>query len=581
MKIVVFEADRSRHPALKQALSPLSDDVHVQARTDLENSSVADSLLGADILVFGAASSRLPATRDYVQHELPPRISRTSYVLATVTRDEPDLIRSWEKAEVDDILFGDLREDELVLRLTLAIERIQDRRAMQLIERAMNNTSDAILITKAHPEEREIIYANAGFEMMSGYSSSEVAGKTPKFLQGPKTDRKALERIHEALMNGQAITEELINYRKDGSEFFVELNISPISFGGGRPTHYISVQRDISKRPDRFLNLKGQQHLANAILENIQVGFLVLDQDGRVTYVNKAMESLLNANRQELLDGSVHQAIPAYEGSPFQKKFQQARESGHPVTFTAQLAGSPSWMEVIVNPTDDGLAASFRDNSASHRSEAIFSLLKAAVDSLDESIIITDSQINPPGPRILYINEAHCRLTGYHFAELIGQSPRIFQGEKTDRQTLDRIRRKLAAGSPVSVEVVNYRKDGSEFYVQMNISPIRDKDGNIINFISVQRDITTRLREQEELMQSRKLQAVGELAGGIAHEFNNLLSPMVIQTEQLLAQHGDDVELRESLLPIQQAISQSSALCRRILMLGRKDEEKKSLVSLN
>ncbi|MEM1058276.1 MAG: PAS domain S-box protein [Verrucomicrobiota bacterium] len=577
MKIVVFEADSGRHDALRAALAPLSDEVHLLD----DFSAESDALLGADVIVLGPDASKEQPALDYVMREIPPRISRGLAVLVAMGDLSPGMRASWEESEPDDIIFGPLREEELALRLRLIIERLQDRRAMQLLERAFNNTDDGVLITKALPGGREILYANTGFEEMSGYSGAEVAGQSPNLLLGKRSDRKVAERIDNALDRGAPITEEVMLYRKDGSEFYVEAKVSPVSMSGGRATHFISVLRDISKRPDRFLYLQGREQMASNLLEKLPEGFLVTDRDGRITYVNKAMERLLGANRQGLIDGSMHQAIPEYEGSLIQRKFQEAREKDQRVTFPMQLPGSPRWLEVTVYASEDGLAATFRDISALRQSEEIFSLLKAAVDALDESIIITDGLAEPPGPRILYVNEAHCRLTGYHFAELIGQSPRIFHGPKTSREALDRIRRKMLAGLPVNSEVINYRKNGTEFYVLLNISPIRDQDGRIVNYISVQRDNTLRRREQEELMQSRKLQAVGELAGGIAHEFNNLLSPMVIQTEQLLAQHGNEPELREALLPIQQAISQSSALCRRILMLGRKDEEKKALVSLN
>ena len=581
MKIVVFASD----PAALESLSKgdLSREHELTLLPDFQPlaTEVSDALIGADILVFGSQAAQSEAARDYVLRELPPRMNRLTLVLVALPSEQPELASAWEAAGMDDVIFGELNSGELELRLRLAVERIRDRRAMQLIERAINTTPDAFLITKGDPLSPEIIYTNAGFEEMTGFPTAEVAGRSLFSLESPETDRKASDRLRQAIRESRPATEEITQVRKDGGKLHIELSFAPIYSGGSKPSHFIGVQRNITRRPGSYVKESNQDQLAGSILEGVKEAIIALDQEGRVTFVNKAMERLLGKKRAELVNGSVYQAIPGYDGSPFQKKFQQVRDEHHAVTFTAQIQGLNAWYEIQAFPSQHGLVASCRDISATRQSDQIFSLLKAAVDALDESIIITDSQVDLPGPRILYANEAHCRLTGYQFAEMIGQTPRIFQGPKTEAKVLDRVRRKMLAGVPVTAECTNYRKDGSEYNVQWNVSPIRDRDGKITNFISVQRDMTTRLREQEELMQSRKLQAVGELAGGIAHEFNNLLSPMVIQTEQILDQYGEDADLREALQPIQQAIHQSSALCRRILMLGRKDDEKKALVSVN
>lgn len=125
--------------------------------------------------------------------------------------------------------------------------------------------------------------------------------------------------------------------------------------------------------------------------------------------------------------------------------------------------------------------------------------LPASLNHLTEGLLITESRnLSGAGPRILYVNSAIESMTGYSASELIGQTPRIFQCPETDRTALDRMRSALEDGRPVTEVLVNARKDGIRILVEMKIVPERDCEGNIIRFVSIQRNITDIVREQRE-----------------------------------------------------------------------------------
>jgi len=121
---------------------------------------------------------------------------------------------------------------------------------LRLLELAVVNARDSIVITEADtidlPGPR-IVYSNPAFEVTTGYSENDVIGRTPRILQGPGTDRTALATLKAALRAWKPVEVELLNYRKDGSEFWVNLSIVPISDEQGRVTHWVSVQRDITE----------------------------------------------------------------------------------------------------------------------------------------------------------------------------------------------------------------------------------------------------------------------------------------------------------------------------------------------
>jgi PAS domain S-box-containing protein len=125
-------------------------------------------------------------------------------------------------------------------------------------------------------------------------------------------------------------------------------------------------------------------------------------------------------------------------------------------------------------------------------------LLQAAVEASGEAILITSADLDEPGPRIEYVNHAFARMTGYEADEVLGLTPRILQGPATECAVLDRMRAALRAGEPFQGEAVNYRKEGSTYVVEWLITPVREADGRISHWVSVQRDITER-RHGEDL----------------------------------------------------------------------------------
>ena len=125
-------------------------------------------------------------------------------------------------------------------------------------------------------------------------------------------------------------------------------------------------------------------------------------------------------------------------------------------------------------------------------------LLADAMRLVREAILITTAQLDPPGPEIVYVNEGFCRMTGYAREEVIGETPRILQGPKTDRAQLDRLRRQLSLGEPFDGEILNYRKDGSEYVIEWYVVPLRNRAGEITYWMASQRDVTERKALEEQ-----------------------------------------------------------------------------------
>ncbi|MCW6049231.1 PAS domain S-box protein [Lyngbya sp. CCAP 1446/10] len=210
------------------------------------------------------------------------------------------------------------------VRMVGTVTEITDRKAkelqLRLLESAITTTNDAVLITEAEPINASgprILYANPAFTRMSGYTLEEVLGKTLRILQGEKTDRASLDRIRRALETWQPVRADLINYRKDGTEFWVELSIVPIADESGSFTHWVAVQRDISDRKEaeaalqqlnellemRVLQrtrelessqaeLRESEALFRSLSESSPVGIFQIDAEGKCIYTNPRSQAI-------------------------------------------------------------------------------------------------------------------------------------------------------------------------------------------------------------------------------------------------------------------------------------------------
>ncbi len=135
-------------------------------------------------------------------------------------------------------------------------------------------------------------------------------------------------------------------------------------------------------------------------------------------------------------------------------------------------------------------------------------LLESVVVNASDAILITEAgPIDPPGPRILYVNAAFARMTGYAAEEMVGRTPRLLQGPETDRRALDRLRSALERGEPVECELLNHRKDGATFWVEISIVPVWSEQGALTHWVSIQRDVSARKAGEEVALRGRLAEA--------------------------------------------------------------------------
>ncbi|MDP4285327.1 MAG: PAS domain S-box protein [Bacteroidota bacterium] len=141
-----------------------------------------------------------------------------------------------------------------------------------------------------------------------------------------------------------------------------------------------------------------------------------------------------------------------------------------------------------------------QDISQRKEREEQLKLLESVIVNSNDAVIITEAElIDEPGPRIIYVNDAFTKMTGYTKAELIDKTPRILQGPKSDRTQLDKLKIAMQKGESREITIINYKKSGEEFYINFSVNPVADENGKITHFISIERDVTEQKKSEETI----------------------------------------------------------------------------------
>jgi PAS domain S-box-containing protein len=218
----------------------------------------------------------------------------------------------------------------------------------------------------------------------------------------------------------------------------------------------------------------------------------------------------------------------------------------------------------------------FRDITDRKKADQTRIRLATAIDQSADVIIVTD-----PQGVIEYVNPAFERTTGYSRTEAIGQTPRLLKSGKQAPEFYTNLWQSLRNGHVWSGQLTNRRKNGSFYETELTITPVNDHNRNIINFVAVSRDVTYQRSIEDQLRQSQKMHAIGRLAGGVAHDFNNMLTVITGYCSLLAQKTGGDDPRRQHIEEIQKAAERAAGLTRQLLAFSRKQLIDPKVINLN
>ena len=258
--------------------------------------------------------------------------------------------------------------------------------------------------------------------------------------------------------------------------------------------------------------------LLAGVLESAMDAIITVNQRQEIVLFNRAAEKMFGWLRQEVMQQPLEKLIPQRFRSSHADYLEKFGATGYttrstgsaPIMIYGLRANAEEFpVEVSISqvktPGGRLLTAIVRDVTDRQASQAQLKLLETSISHLNDMVVITEAEpVGEPGPRIVFVNAAFERHTGYSREEVMGKSPRFLQGPLTQRSALDRMGVALRAWQPIRVELINYTRSGEAFWVELDIVPIANTQGGFTHWVSVQRDITERKRAEQALVDSEK-----------------------------------------------------------------------------
>lgn len=326
--------------------------------------------------------------------------------------------------------------------------------------------------------------------------------------------------------------------------------------------------------------LRRSQGRYSILLENTVLGVALLNVRGGIEAMNQRLQSLIAADHAPAPDNLADLVVPEdrdnFLGLLRNKERGESNASVVELRLELPHCGvrlfkiSTGWIRETGQ-----VCVCLDDITEEKRIEEERALLASAMHQAAEMILITDDRGD-----IAYVNPAFEKNTGYKRQEVIGRNPRILRSGKQNSEFYRHLWRVLSAGEVWHGRIVNRRKDGSLYEEDATISPVFNAAGRIINYVALKLDVTREVGMEMQLRQSQKMESVGTLAGGVAHEINNPINGIMNYAQLIADQLPADNTLQRYTANIMKETHRVAQIVRNLLAYARQDKQGHSAASL-
>jgi two-component system cell cycle sensor histidine kinase/response regulator CckA len=397
----------------------------------------------------------------------------------------------------------------------------------------------------------------------------------------PEEDNEDISRKFATLLSEGHLETECRMKKSDGQPIWVSLHAVMIT-----DQFSLAYCQDITERKRSEEALKQSERNYREIFNSAKDSIFIHDAaTGTILDVNESMLQLYGLSREEAL------GLPPDECSLGESPYSalEARQwivkavTEGPQVFewhARKKSGELFWVEVALKSANisgrDRVLAIVRDLTDRKLMDAERTLLATAVQQAEENVLVTDERRT-----IIYINPAFERSSGYRSEELKGQKLRVLRSAQHDEIFYRKMQETLDRGEVWIGVIINKAKDGSDFEIEGTISPIRDASGAITHYVAAGRNMSRLRRLERELHQAQKMESIGRLAGGVAHDFNNMLGIILGHAEMALDEFEPGQPIFSDLREIQKAAKRSADLTRQLLAFARKQTVAPKVLDLN
>lgn len=436
---------------------------------------------------------------------------------------------------------------------------------------AFANNPAAIALTSL--ENGRFVDVNRSWEAMLGYQRDEVIGRSARAMHiWPSPDSAA--RFVACLQAEGTLRDWEQNFlRRSGEVFTAQLSAQVLTVQGERLV--LSTLVDITARKQAEAALRESEANLIEAQRIAQIGSWTFDiGSGRVTWSDELLrifglerdafggthaafvERILPQDREAVLRAN---QLACTTGQPFEIEYRIVLTGGE-IRYIRELGSAAR----DAAGTVVRLFGTAQDITLRRQAERLLRLRGAALEAAANAIVITNRN-----GTIEWANPAFTALSGWALDEAVGKNPRdLMKSGKHDAEYYRRMWSTILAGNVWRGEVTNRRRDGTLRTEEMTITPLHGEAGAISHFIAIKQDITEQKAMQQHLLQSQRMEAIGNLAGGIAHDLNNILAPITLVGGLLNDRLSKDSD-RELIAMVQAGASRGAEIVKQLLTFSR------------
>ena len=405
--------------------------------------------------------------------------------------------------------------------------RGDERRYRSLIE----GGSDVVTIFDG---EGVVTYQSPSLQRVLGYAPDELVGGPVFDLVHPDDQEMVTTRYAQMMRDRCDVDYHIFRFRHKNGEWHTLECYARYLLDDPQLAGIVATSRDVTDRVRIEEQLSWSEQRFEAAFEQSSIGIALSAPDGRCLRVNGALSRITGYDEAELLRLNyrelTHPASRQAEAEKIERLLEGQNNCYELEKRFLHRDGHYLWALESVSMVRDAqgapqcLISQVQDIDARKKQEERLRLLESVAVNAQDAILITEAEPveeEQNGPRILYANKAYCEMSGYTLEEVLGKTPRIMQGPGTDPASREQIRKALKRWKPVVVELLNYRKDGTPFWVELSIVPVADETGWFTHWVSLQRDVTAR-KETEVML--RRTGEEAERARQDAEDANNAKS---------------------------------------------------------
>ncbi len=421
-------------------------------------------------------------------------------------------------------------------------------------------------------EDGAILYCNRQLASMLGVPLERLIGTSLCDYVSPASRAELTGLISKDL--GRTGRAEIVLRRAGGENVHTLVSFSPFRIED--VPAFLGVVTDVSSEKKAQESLKKTNELLERMFANTHILIVYLDREFNFIRVNRSF-CVVCGRPEEFFEGKNY--FDLYPDPATRRIFRGAVETGEPYS-----AGEKPFSCSLDRPQDmywdwnlqpvkgtageiEGLILTLVDRTAHKALEKERQRLVKAMEHAGDVVIITDS-----GGTVQYANSAVERITGFEPRELVGK-PLDFIRENGEGAR--DIHRALADGGVWKGRRSGQRKDGEHLELESTVSTVYDESGRVLNYVVIEHDITHETLLEQQVRQMQNIEALGRLAGGIAHDLNNILYPIIINTEMLIDDAGPGSPAYEPLNQVLHAAYRQKDLVKQVLAFSRRNEQQR------